>query len=68
VVSSSRGSADFAALAARINVITHAIEAGIFTPAAPGSWCCSSKWCGYYLDGCPYVNSERIAAAERSGD
>jgi hypothetical protein len=67
VLSSQRTGADFNALANRINVIVQAIEAGSFTPAAPGSWCCSPKWCGYWSE-CPFVNSERRDAAERSGE
>lgn len=58
VVSSTRGAADFNALANRVNVITYAIESGTFTPATPGTWWCSQKFCGYW-DTCPFVNSER---------
>lgn len=30
------------------------IEKGVFLPAQPGSWQCSSDWCGYY-DTCKFV-------------
>ena len=63
VVTTSRGRSDLAALAARLNVISASINAGIFPPAPPGSWQCSAKWCGYFRS-CRYVNSERAAAAE----
>lgn len=64
VLTSQRGVADFSALASRINVVSSAIQAGIFPPASPGSWWCSPRWCGYWAT-CPYVNSERVALAER---
>lgn len=64
VKSSTRDVADINALGNRINAVEAAIAAGIFTPAAPGSWNCSPKWCGYFNAGCPYVNSERRAKSE----
>lgn len=57
VVRSTRGPADFAALAARINVVNASIDAGLFPPATPGAWWCSAKWCGYHST-CPYVNPQ----------
>lgn len=48
LVTSERGPRDLAALAARIDVVNAAIDAGIFPPAAPGSWNCSARWCGYW--------------------
>jgi putative RecB family exonuclease len=64
VITSQRGGADFSALAHRINAVTRAIDAGNFTPTAPGSWWCSARWCGYWST-CKYVNSERKSLAER---
>lgn len=32
----------------RLEKAMEAIEKEIFLPAAPGSWACSPKWCGYY--------------------
>lgn len=61
----TRSTADFNALAARINTVTQGIEAGMFMPATPGAWWCSAKSCGYWRT-CAYVNSERKAAAEAS--
>jgi hypothetical protein len=63
VLSTERTPADFAALAQRVNIVTASIAAGVFTPAPLGAWWCSQKWCGFHRT-CPYVNSERKAAAE----
>jgi hypothetical protein len=60
---STRTEADLQVLANRINVTLGAINAGSFPPCPPGSWNCSSRWCGYF-NTCPYVNSERRAATE----
>lgn len=64
VLSSTRTMADIDVLANRMNATLDAISKGMFTPAPVGAWNCSSKWCGYWAT-CPYVNSERQAAAER---
>lgn len=56
----TRTARDFAALAARINAVQKAIDAGVYTPAAPGAWNCSLKWCGYART-CPFFNAEREA-------
>lgn len=58
VLLSDRDEADFRALANRINAVQKGIDAGSFPPAAPGSWNCSEKWCGYYRT-CPFVNAGR---------
>lgn len=63
VTNTTRGPADFQALANRINVTLAQVDAGIFPPTTPGAWWCSPKWCGYWAT-CPYVNSERIAKSE----
>jgi CRISPR/Cas system-associated exonuclease Cas4 (RecB family) len=62
VLPSSRGAADFEALANRINSVAHAIQSGSFPPAPPGAWWCSPAYCGYWST-CRYVNSERKAMA-----
>lgn len=51
----------------RFNVMLNSRKAGIFAPAAVGSWNCSAKWCGFW-DTCPFVNSERMAAAAKNED
>lgn len=63
VLRSARDRRDFTALVNRVNVVLRGIEAGIFPPAPMGAWQCSPRWCGYWST-CPYVNSERRAAAE----
>lgn len=63
VQKSDRKEADYKALANRISLVTVAIQKGVFTPASPMSWWCAAKWCGYHST-CPFVNSERKAAAE----
>ena len=66
VLSSTRDRTDFQVLANRINATLAAIEAANFPPCSPDAWQCSARWCGYYRT-CPYVNSERLDAAERKG-
>lgn len=65
VVTTKRDTADFTALAHRINAVTQAVAAGSFPPSLPGTWWCSPKFCGYW-NTCPYVNSERKALAQLS--
>lgn len=63
MLSSTRDENDMQALSYRIGVVTAGINAGLFMPAPVGSWMCSERWCGYWST-CPYVNSQRKAAAE----
>ena len=65
VLESVRDGVDVAALGQRVTVIAKSIDAGIFPPAAVGSWNCSEKWCGYWKT-CPYVNAERKAGADKA--
>lgn len=58
VVKTTRTRADFEALVNRINAVIRGVNAGIFTPAMPGSWWCSPKFCGYWAT-CAYVNNGR---------
>jgi len=62
VIESVRDKTDLPIIAARVAVVSQAIEAGLFPPAAPGSWNCSQAWCGYWST-CKFVNSERITDA-----
>jgi hypothetical protein len=64
VVQSERSEADMAALAARINVVSRQIEAGIFPPASPGAWWCNGTYCGFFSS-CRFVNAERKAKADQ---
>lgn len=59
----TRSAPDFRATVARVNAMISGLQAGVFIPASPGSWNCAPKWCGFF-NTCPYVNSERKAAAE----
>ena len=59
-----RDAKDFQVLANRLNAMEQGVKAGVFLPAAPGSWKCSAKWCPWFTRGCVYVNAERIEAAK----
>jgi uncharacterized Fe-S cluster protein YjdI len=61
-IRTARTIGDYRALVNRINFYLRALKAGIFAPAAVGAWNCCAKWCGYWST-CPFVNSERAAAA-----
>ena len=62
-VATTRGEADRRVLVARTNALLAARKHGVFQPAPVGSWWCSPKWCGYW-NTCPFVNGERLAAAD----
>lgn len=67
LTTSTRTIPDLAALSERIATVSHGIDAGIFAPATPGAWWCSSKWCGYF-NTCKYVNSERLLTLDESDE
>lgn len=54
VLPTTRTKADFGALMERINAGIHAVESGVFIPAAEGSWICTERWCPYHPT-CPFV-------------
>lgn len=58
VLETKRDDRDIDALAARIDAVTAAIDAGAFPPAVPGAWNCAAKWCGYFRT-CRFVNANR---------
>lgn len=64
LVQAKRDRSDLPVIGRRISVISKTIDAGLFPPAAVGSWWCSESWCGYWST-CGYVNSERIAASRK---
>jgi hypothetical protein len=66
VLTDQRDAKDFTVLANRLNVMEKGISTGVFLPANPGDWKCSKRWCEYFTT-CPYVNAERIAAAQAAG-
>ncbi len=41
------------------DLVTKAIDAGVFLPADPDHWICSAKFCGYYNE-CPHGRAKRI--------
>ena len=51
----TRNQDDYKVLINRINTFLKIIETGAFTPASPGTWWCSKKWCGY-AETCPYYS------------
>lgn len=55
VLETTRGPADYAALAERLHAMDASIQAGHFPPASPDHWVCSPSYCGYYRT-CKYVN------------
>ena len=57
---STRDVKDLKTLGRRVDMAAKMVKAGTFMPAMPGSWWCSSTWCGYW-NTCPYVNSDRKA-------
>jgi hypothetical protein len=46
---------DFAILIEKAKILLKSIKAGVFPPAPPGNWACSSAWCGYFFS-CPYIS------------
>lgn len=62
-LTSTRTQVDRQVFLNRLNAMLDGVQSGIFAPAPLGSWCCSPRFCGYWWT-CPYVNSERTAAAE----
>jgi hypothetical protein len=67
VIHSHRDRSDLPILANRVEVVSRTIAAGLFPPAAPGSWWCSADWCGYYAT-CKYVNKARIDKTREVND
>lgn len=64
---SERTRRDRDVLLGKINSMIAGIQASVFLPAAAGSWCCSPRFCGYWHS-CPYVNTERKAAADAAAE
>lgn len=48
---------DMVALKNRINAVIKGVTSEVFTPAIPGSWWCSARFCGYWQT-CPFINSK----------
>lgn len=43
----------------RAEMVTRAIDQGVFLPADPDHWICSEKFCGYW-DRCPFGRAKRV--------
>ena len=55
----TRSEAAYRAFLMRVEVVSRAIESGIFPPCSPDNWCCSPRWCGYWTR-CPYGAAARV--------
>lgn len=64
---SARGPADFAALLARVDTVSLAIERGVFVPVSPDHWACNAKWCGYWRS-CKYVTQPKQFGGPLNGN
>jgi len=62
-LTSTRTARDTQVFVNRVNAMLAGVEAQVYPPAPLGHWVCSPRFCGYWWS-CPYVNSERSAAAE----
>lgn len=56
---STRTEEDLNVLLRRVQQAGQATEKGVFTPAPPDSWFCSSKYCEYFRE-CPYGGAQRV--------
>lgn len=63
---SSRNKIDYENFLRRVELANRMIESGVFPPTSPSNWVCSSKWCGYYDDICPFGRRGRSRHAEES--
>jgi hypothetical protein len=66
-LASTRTRRDMEVLVNRANIMLRSVQAGLFAPAAVGSWNCCAKWCNFWST-CPFVNSERMAASAKLED
>jgi hypothetical protein len=47
---------DYSALFAKLHIFIDMLKKGVFTPANPTAWWCSSDWCGYHST-CPFLGN-----------
>lgn len=66
-LATARSRDHYRALLMRLEQALKVMESGIITPAPPGSWWCSPKWCGYW-DRCPFVSSASVAVGGQAVD
>lgn len=62
-LTSTRNSADYDALANRINAVQRMVDAGAFLPAMPGAWWCFERFCGFHAT-CKFVNHKRKSTTD----
>ena len=55
-----RSPEELAVVLRRFHLMLASVAAGIFPPAAPESWICTPRWCGYFYS-CPHVPEHRRA-------
>jgi hypothetical protein len=58
---STRSPEEIESMMARIANFIDCLKKGVFMPCNPDQWCCSSRWCGFYLT-CPYVRGRKVFA------
>lgn len=58
--STTRSDAAYRAFLLRVEVISRAIESGVFPPCSPESWVCSERWCGYWPI-CEFGRKSRVS-------
>jgi hypothetical protein len=54
VFRTTRSDVDYRTLLMRVEAAVKLIESGCFNPTSPDSWACSSKYCEFWDDTCPY--------------
>jgi len=62
-VTTTRDATDHQMFLARLERAKQVIESGVFTPASPGSWWCSSRFCGWFQT-CPFSAKPKLIAIE----
>jgi PD-(D/E)XK nuclease superfamily len=53
-IEATREAEDYRPLLARIEVVSKALESGLFLPVSPDHWMCCARWCGYFSS-CRYA-------------
>jgi hypothetical protein len=56
----TRSEAAYRAFLMRVEVVSRAIESGIFPPCSPDNWACSRRFCGFFSR-CPWGASGRVS-------
>lgn len=57
---------DYQVVANRMHMMLVGLKAGVFLPAPPGAWWCSTKFCGYATT-CPYFLSGQSGVGKQEG-